>query len=443
MRRIDINVAYDENNDTLYYQTFEIVRDLPVVGDYFHNKEVLSIEKMQKEAEQEEDEAYDFDCFKIVLKCGNLDDAAIAIEDAYIAISRTELNHMDRIVYIEGLPSSIFDANMLLYSLKKGHFAEAIKHPVYNKDNLIQSYFGISEKLWEKAVLSASGMFLSMPMPVTGFFNDILRLESFSEPGCIRSVIIGNMAGIELRGCVPYWWDESDALYISREDIKNTFIDRRYTVEDLLPDVFDLIVDNIEHFGDKWLHYDERPMWFDLISLSEENTMDIINTMLKVCYIPFKDFLRECGFTQARLSKEFRIPKRTIDDWCSGRNTCRTYLRILLAERIGIITRRLRYVLEGWYDEFYWLVTETGNKREIKKLWRNRISAIDYAYTQWTDLPEKEKFEYIRDKIGGNRMYLIHATEKAGENNVPDFNNISERCTISEIIERVKTDYYE
>ena len=46
---------------------------------------------------------------------------------------------------------------------------------------------------------------------------------------------------------------------------------------------------------------------------------------------PFRDFLAAFDMTQTKLSREFSIPLRTIQDWAGERRHCPIYVRKLMA----------------------------------------------------------------------------------------------------------------
>ena len=54
-------------------------------------------------------------------------------------------------------------------------------------------------------------------------------------------------------------------------------------------------------------------------------------------HISIKDMIKCAGYTQAGFAKEYMIPIRTVEDWCSCKNTPTTYLKLLLAEKLGIL----------------------------------------------------------------------------------------------------------
>lgn len=43
--------------------------------------------------------------------------------------------------------------------------------------------------------------------------------------------------------------------------------------------------------------------------------------------------------TQAALAARFGIPKRTVENWCSGANKCPDYTRRMMCELLGLLSR--------------------------------------------------------------------------------------------------------
>ena len=41
--------------------------------------------------------------------------------------------------------------------------------------------------------------------------------------------------------------------------------------------------------------------------------------------------------TQAALAARFGIPKRTIEDWCTGKRACAPYIRRMMMECLGLL----------------------------------------------------------------------------------------------------------
>lgn len=54
----------------------------------------------------------------------------------------------------------------------------------------------------------------------------------------------------------------------------------------------------------------------------------------------FKDFLALIGLNQTGCAIRFCIPLRTVQNWAGGVNSCPPYLRMMMAEAIGIIKLR-------------------------------------------------------------------------------------------------------
>ena len=50
---------------------------------------------------------------------------------------------------------------------------------------------------------------------------------------------------------------------------------------------------------------------------------------------PFRQFLADCGLTQAECSRRYEIPIRTITHWANGDRECPSYLLKLLYKAEG------------------------------------------------------------------------------------------------------------
>lgn len=72
----------------------------------------------------------------------------------------------------------------------------------------------------------------------------------------------------------------------------------------------------------------------DLIKLSEE-----IANIWDVAHLSIKDIREKTGLSQVKFSLRFCIPRRTLEDWESGRNKCPDYTRLMLAQIVGLYKR--------------------------------------------------------------------------------------------------------
>lgn len=64
-----------------------------------------------------------------------------------------------------------------------------------------------------------------------------------------------------------------------------------------------------------------------------------LRVMWHVARDPFKDFLRSMGLTQTQCSARFCIPLRTVQGWALGERTPPPYVRLMMAEAVGILKR--------------------------------------------------------------------------------------------------------
>ena len=162
------------------------------------------------------------------------------------------------------------------------------------------------------------------------------------DPDLPGGRIVATPYGFELQAMVPYCWEDTHALEISEEDIKELFkagfIPRR-TVKDLHPDVFSAIVNDFLEFGEDWMAEEGFPAWFHLISVDPEEMVRICEQLTWVLSCPFRDFLKKAGISQRGFSRRFFVNIRTVEDWCSGKNQCKVYLRLLFADKLGLFDK--------------------------------------------------------------------------------------------------------
>lgn len=65
-----------------------------------------------------------------------------------------------------------------------------------------------------------------------------------------------------------------------------------------------------------------------------------LRILWQVANAPFKELLENMGLNQTQCSIRFCIPRRTIQDWTGDRRTPPAYLRLMMAESIGLLQIR-------------------------------------------------------------------------------------------------------
>lgn len=75
----------------------------------------------------------------------------------------------------------------------------------------------------------------------------------------------------------------------------------------------------------------------DFISDLDEDVFEAGINIYDAVHIPFKIMIKSAGYTQAGFAEKFLIPKRTVEDWCSGKRKPAIYLKILFAEKLGVL----------------------------------------------------------------------------------------------------------
>ena len=58
-----------------------------------------------------------------------------------------------------------------------------------------------------------------------------------------------------------------------------------------------------------------------------------------VAHMTIQDIRTAAGLTQSAMAARFCIPQRTIEDWCAGKRTPPDYVRLMMAEALGLTHR--------------------------------------------------------------------------------------------------------
>lgn len=91
---------------------------------------------------------------------------------------------------------------------------------------------------------------------------------------------------------------------------------------------------NKELFAAEWSTSSVFPEDADLLDIAA-----YVDRLWNVAHMSIQDIRSAAGLTQAKMATRFCIPRRTIEDWCTGTRVPPDYLRLLMAEALGIIKR--------------------------------------------------------------------------------------------------------
>lgn len=57
-----------------------------------------------------------------------------------------------------------------------------------------------------------------------------------------------------------------------------------------------------------------------------------------IAHMDIKALVQASGLTQTALARRFDIPLRTLQGWCSGSRQCPPYVKLMMADLLGLIT---------------------------------------------------------------------------------------------------------
>lgn len=70
-----------------------------------------------------------------------------------------------------------------------------------------------------------------------------------------------------------------------------------------------------------------------------DKIVEILKNIWDAAHLSIQEIRAHTGLSQAAFGQHYLIPKRTIENWESGVNTPPNYVRLLLAESVGLWTR--------------------------------------------------------------------------------------------------------
>ena len=62
-----------------------------------------------------------------------------------------------------------------------------------------------------------------------------------------------------------------------------------------------------------------------------------MSTIWDLAHLPMRELVARTGLSQTAFAKQAGIPLRTVQDWCSEKRACPTYVRFLLAEHYNLL----------------------------------------------------------------------------------------------------------
>ena len=68
----------------------------------------------------------------------------------------------------------------------------------------------------------------------------------------------------------------------------------------------------------------------------DETEKKRLNDIWKASQMSIRDMVASTGSTQESFGREVGIPRRTIQNWCTGQRSCPEYVRFLLAEHYNL-----------------------------------------------------------------------------------------------------------
>lgn len=71
-----------------------------------------------------------------------------------------------------------------------------------------------------------------------------------------------------------------------------------------------------------------------------QGRIEEIGEIWDVAHLTIRDIRQRTGLSQVKFATRYCIPRRSVEDWESGLRECPGYLRLLLAQAVGLYKRK-------------------------------------------------------------------------------------------------------
>lgn len=77
--------------------------------------------------------------------------------------------------------------------------------------------------------------------------------------------------------------------------------------------------------------------WMDEYGDDTDRITDDMRNIYRVSHMTVRDLISASGMTKAAFSRRFLIPLRTVENWVSGIRPCPIYVRLMIADLLGLV----------------------------------------------------------------------------------------------------------
>lgn len=139
-------------------------------------------------------------------------------------------------------------------------------------------------------------------------------------------------------------------------------------------------------------------LWGDPENITDEDLLEqaaYLGRLWDVAHMTVKDMCTAAGMTQEALGRHFCVPMRTVWDWCRGARTPTDYIRLMMAELLGLIDRTVHdndAKGDSKTEKRYVVVDRPLSDGDwFQTVYRTAEEANEAAKTQWWHLTKAEK----------------------------------------------------
>lgn len=121
--------------------------------------------------------------------------------------------------------------------------------------------------------------------------------------------------------------------------------------------------------------------------MNELQIINMLENIYNAAHLTVKEIINLSGKRKADIGYIFCIPIRTIEDWCSGKNKCPAYIRLMMIRKFGLLSLGKYIYLES--DNHIVYNAYKGSRKDDE----NKKEETDYD-SEIELLGELKKYEY-------------------------------------------------
>ncbi len=172
-----------------------------------------------------------------------------------------------------------------------------------------------------------------------------------------------------------------------------------------IPDIlFHKLVSETENYSSV-IEYRKEFMWFEnkiykklmSLNLSEDEIYTLLTNVFVYSKMPFKMIITKAKTSKSKISHQFCIPIRTVENWYAGKSPCPVYISLMILKHYHLLNlgKYIKLQSDIEYEQSKPLIYEHSDDFELKKLSKKSKKRVNN---------NTEKRSYAQDYLNNSQL---------------------------------------